>query len=495
MSGTIRLIPGEPNDANRDYLPEAIQGSRMVVNENGNNSQVYPARLREYSADLVGDGLTDTWYEYIPESYDPAQKIPLVLSLHGGLMTGWGQCVYSGWTLLADREGFIVVFPNAHAGRFWQIECEPERKRELTTPNEFGLSMHDFPDDIRENHDANLVLALIERMKRRYNIDESRLYMQGMSMGNAMTMMMAKHYAHLFAAMAGSAGLSRQAQLFQADGSVTHRSLPVAAWQTRMELDGPPAFSDETPEEAVVANRRYWLTVNGCQGLPLLRLEGEKNIAYYQGAQADYVFCDVKNRDHGQTLDEAEWIWDLLFSRAKRLPDGRVEMDEGRPFVPNTPSIALAEGRAQGWLNGKILPLEGPVFFWQKLKYHGLGGKEIVRGSYLMAPVRFLAQVGGATLRLADGGAAAEMTLSDGTVLQFVRGHIVAVRDNCLSAMDCEAVERDGILYLPAAWFFRMVLCLQASECRGTLYATKGYSELSTHMARLIRDLLGKSQS
>ena len=36
----IVLRPGDPNDANRDYLPEAIKGTRMVVNENGNNSQV-----------------------------------------------------------------------------------------------------------------------------------------------------------------------------------------------------------------------------------------------------------------------------------------------------------------------------------------------------------------------------------------------------------------------------------------------------------------------
>ena len=30
----IVLRPGDPNDANRDYLPEAIKTSQMVVNEN-----------------------------------------------------------------------------------------------------------------------------------------------------------------------------------------------------------------------------------------------------------------------------------------------------------------------------------------------------------------------------------------------------------------------------------------------------------------------------
>lgn len=41
MKRNIFIQPGEPNDRNRDYLPEAIKGSRMVVNENGNNSQCH----------------------------------------------------------------------------------------------------------------------------------------------------------------------------------------------------------------------------------------------------------------------------------------------------------------------------------------------------------------------------------------------------------------------------------------------------------------------
>ena len=55
-----------------------------------------------------------------------------------------------------------------------------------------------------------------------------------------------------------------------------------------------------------------------------------------------------------------------------------------------------------------------------------------------------------------------------------------------------EAVERGGVLYLPAAWFFRMILNRHVTECRGVLYACEGYAELSAHMARLLRELLQK---
>ena len=39
----INLPPGIPDDDNRDYLPEYLKDSEIVVNENGNNSQVQKA--------------------------------------------------------------------------------------------------------------------------------------------------------------------------------------------------------------------------------------------------------------------------------------------------------------------------------------------------------------------------------------------------------------------------------------------------------------------
>ena len=76
MDGTVILRAGTPNDENRDYLPEAIKGSDMVVNENGNNSQPYPERLQEHTGVLTDDGLMDRWYEYVPASYDGSRKVP-----------------------------------------------------------------------------------------------------------------------------------------------------------------------------------------------------------------------------------------------------------------------------------------------------------------------------------------------------------------------------------------------------------------------------------
>ena len=139
----IMLLPGIPDDDNRDYLPESLKESRIVVNENGNNSQVYPSRLKECRGRLVDD-FEDVWYEYVPESFCADNKTPLVFSMHGGLMTGWGQAVYTSWTHVADREGFICVFPNAQLRRFWTIECEERLREQLSNPALSDIYMNPF---------------------------------------------------------------------------------------------------------------------------------------------------------------------------------------------------------------------------------------------------------------------------------------------------------------------------------------------------------------
>ena len=216
MKDKVVILPGTPNDDNRDYLPEAIKGSDMVVNENGNNSQVYPERLKEYT-DVVIDGVEDTWYEYVPANYDGSEKVPLVISMHGGLMTGWGQAIYTSWTLVADREGFICLFPNANKRRFWVVEYEKDKLDIATAPSPDGVYLNVPPENPDDNHDMNCVLALIERMKEKYSIDEGRIFMQGMSMGNMMTSQFARHHGGVLAGKAGSGGPSSPGILYTAD--------------------------------------------------------------------------------------------------------------------------------------------------------------------------------------------------------------------------------------------------------------------------------------
>ena len=82
------------------------------------------------------------------------------------------------------------------------------------------------------------------------------------------------------------------------------------------------------------------------------------------------------------------------------------------------------------------------------------------------------------------------LTLPGGATAQFAQGSIGAVVDNRIVSMDCEAVLRGGELYVPMAWFLRNLAGLQASCSRDGVYATDHETRLSTHITRLLRDLL-----
>ena len=489
----VLLRPGTPDDDNREYLPEKIKGSDIVVNENGNNSQPYPERLKEFHDALTPDGQPDTWYEYIPASYDPAKKTPLVISLHGGLMTGWGQAIYTSWTMMAEVHGFIVAFPDASRKRVWCVKWGKWRfdgsagtHENETPPPEAAQT----PDDIMENHDARLILGLIDRMKEKYNIDEERIYLQGMSMGNLMTALFSRQFGNLLAGAAGSGCSTFTDQLFEPDGTVRNVGGCLPVWQSRPENnDIPPSKPDSLYVNKY--NRYYWMKLNGCDPVPQIRIDGEDNLAFYRGSKADMVYLDIKNRDHGQTLDEAFLYWDYFFSGLRRLPDGSIEKTETRlPRTGDEYAFAFAAGADKAWFGNEIVAMDSPALKWQKLKYHGLNGGQKVRGEYICVPLRVLARFCGAAYHPSEDTLTAELVLKDGRHLQFARGSIGCVIDNDLRSMYCEALHREGQLLVSVEWFCRYLFNMTVSECDGVVYATDHFAVLSMNMADLIRDLL-----
>lgn len=314
MNKQVRILPGTPDDANREYLPERIKTTDIVVNENGNNSIVYPEHLQEFHG-VVADGLEDEWYEYVPESYDPSRPVPLVIGLHGGLMTGWGHAIYTSWTLVADREGFICLFPNAHEKRMWTVEGVFETFRQEDAPD---LPIVLPPENMDDNHDIKMIQALIARMEEKYNIDKGRIFMQGMSMGNIMTGQFARNYGRILAGAAGSGGPCEPFNLYDESGKIKNKAGHMAIWQSRPEKNGLPPGKSYDEFYVNKWNRIYWMRINECDPVPQIKIIGEDNFAFYKGRKADLVYLDIKNRDHGQTLDEAFLYWDYLFSGIRR---------------------------------------------------------------------------------------------------------------------------------------------------------------------------------
>ena len=99
-----------------------------------------------------------SWYEYVPASYDGSQPVPLILQLHGGGNDGMRWSNYTIWHLMAEKKGFLVVYPNAPVPGMWM--CGDE--------------------------DIAFLEALIRHLGGKYRVDSSRIYMQGMSNGEMM---------------------------------------------------------------------------------------------------------------------------------------------------------------------------------------------------------------------------------------------------------------------------------------------------------------------
>ena len=199
---------------------------------------------------------------------------------------------------------------------------------------------------------------------------------------------------------------------------------------------------------------------------------------------------DVKNRDHGQTLDEAFLYWDYLFSGTYRDPDGKIVHEKTRiPRRGDSYAAAFEPGVAKVWWHNEVQNLSQAPLKWQKLKYHGLNGGQKVRGEYTMVPVKFLAEMAGGEYLPSEDTLTAEIRLPDGRVCQFARGSIGCLTDNTLRSMYCEALHRNGELLVSVEWFARSILGLQVSTCNDVVYVTNHWAELSYICADLIKDI------
>ena len=264
----------------------------------------------------------------------------------------------------------------------------------------------------------------------------------------------------------------------------------MAIWQSRPEKNGLPPGGHYDEATVNKYSRFYWMKINECDPIPQIRIEGEDNFAFYRGKKADLVYLDIKNRDHGQTLDEAFLYWDYLFSGVHKEPDGRVVMGESiRPRTGDAFAMAFAAGSRPCWFENSLHTLSTPPVRWQKLKYHGLNGGQKVRGEYLCVPVSFLAKAVGAEYLPAEDTLTAELVLADGRHVQFARGSIGCMIDDTMRCMYCEALHRDGELLVSLEWFCKYLFNYHVSECNGVVYVTDHFIDLSFFMADLIKDL------
>ena len=464
------------------------------IRNNTNSNTHLPPHPPVLCSKVLADGREDSWLEYIPDSFKPDSHPALVISCHGGGAHADMQFSETSWCYLAETEGLIAVFPNAGGERrSWLTEDDTPQ---LPGERPSMLDVFKSSPDGRVSEDAHhikFISALIEEMKAKYNIDEGRVYMQGMSMGDIMTMMFARVCGRKLAGIDSTAGPSPEIALFDENGEVKGFDCPVPVYQSRGELDAIVVAKKDgqetTRQDINAANRLFWLKVNGCDENPRLSIYGVNNFAYYTGSKANVVFRDVKHRAHGQTFDDAQWAWHTLFKGSRRNPDGSISCcDTALSAKGDTGAAALCDGGRYAYINNSKVRLSAPV------RSRGLGNMDFATHGMkdikteLYVPLDFLTLYFGVpTEQSAEGEAVIHAPCGD---LALSAENIGCVRGTFIESLFVAPMVQDGVFYVPVRWFAEMIFNMQVTECDGAMYISDHHGEMSKDMAYLIHSLL-----
>lgn len=145
-----------------------------------------------YEGYIYHDGLKRRYILHIPANYDGKSPVPLVIVLHGGGGNALSIMRRTGMNKLADREGFIVVYPEG-TGRYKNILT-------WNAGNCCGYAM-------RMNiNDVGFIEKLIDHLISKYGVDPKRVYVAGFSNGGMMAYMLACRLSHKIAGIAVVSG-------------------------------------------------------------------------------------------------------------------------------------------------------------------------------------------------------------------------------------------------------------------------------------------------
>lgn len=151
-------------------------------------STAAPSRLTEVR-DLGPNPGNLRMFVYAPERLAAAPG--LVVVLHGCTQNAAGYDYGSGWSVLAERYGFVALFPE---------------QQEANNPK-CCFNWFQAADTERGSGEAASIRQMVERAVRDHGIDRSKIFVTGLSAGGAMTTAMLATYPEVFASGAIIAGL------------------------------------------------------------------------------------------------------------------------------------------------------------------------------------------------------------------------------------------------------------------------------------------------
>jgi len=176
------------------------------------------AGARDYNDSIVLKGTERTYRVHLPPSLKRVDKPPLLIVLHGGGGSGkqMERMTLGKFNTLADREGFIVVYPDA-LGRHWND----------------GRGLRRYFSQREGVDDVGFIAALIDHFLRELNVDRKRIYVAGMSNGAMMCCRLASELSERVAAVAAVAGAMPSRVSWRGSWKGERKATTVAATEQR----------------------------------------------------------------------------------------------------------------------------------------------------------------------------------------------------------------------------------------------------------------------
>jgi len=132
-----------------------------------------PGRIE--SGELQQDGRPRSWIAYLPEQLAPHPA--LVIVLHGSMGSGLqarADAFGYDFDLLAERNGFIAVYPQGYAGEWNDAKVQGP-----------------FPAKREHIDDVGFLHQLAQRFAKDHDADPTRVYVTGVSNGGSMVLRLA----------------------------------------------------------------------------------------------------------------------------------------------------------------------------------------------------------------------------------------------------------------------------------------------------------------
>lgn len=193
---------------------------------------------------------------HVPIGYDGMRQVAVVLAFHGHGGDATGEERATGFSHLADRDGFIAVYPqgllDAQHLPFWASDG----------PIDYGID------------DALFVSNVLTRLQEDFCIDPLRIYATGFSNGGGMSGFLACKLAGRIAAFAPVSG-----NYYALPGGChPGRAVPILEIHGTADpivpYDGIPAsVSPQWPLPSVAQWLQDWATRDGCTQGPLVFLQ------------------------------------------------------------------------------------------------------------------------------------------------------------------------------------------------------------------------------